>query len=162
MSPPAPGTEVTLSVAEQARLNAARHLIKDHVIAAMGLSLMPVPLLDLVVLSGLQLRLVRKLARLYGLAFHQDLGKSLISALVGAMLPTGTALSVASLVKGIPGLGTTIGMASVSTLGGASTYAVGHAFLRHFATGGNLLSFDPQQQAAYARERFQEARERPQ
>lgn len=141
------------------RINAAHHLIKNHVIAAMGLSLVPVPLLDLMVLSGLQLRLVRRLAKLYGLPFHRDLGRSLLAALLGGVLPTSVALSAASLAKVVPGAGTAVGIVSVSTLGGASTYAVGHAFLRHFATGGDLLSFDSKAMSGYFQASFQEGKQ---
>ena len=144
--------------ADDPRIDAARHIIKDHVIAAMGVSLVPVPLVDLLALSVLQLRMVRKLARLYDLPFHRSLVKGLVAALLGGLLPTSAAMSAASLAKVVPGAGTTVGVISVSALGGAATWAVGQTFLRHFATGGNLLNFDPETMQDYLRARFQEGK----
>jgi len=146
-------------VPDDPRVDAARHIIKNHVIAAMSVTLVPVPLVDLLALGALQLRMVRQLARLYGLPFYRGLGRGLIAALLGAVLPTSAALSAASLVKSVPGLGTTVGVIGASSLGGAATYAVGHTFLRHFATGGNLLSFDPDDTRDYLQARFQEGKQ---
>ena len=129
------------------RSQEANRIVKNHVIGSMGLSLVPIPLVDLVALSGIQLKMLHNLAKLYRVPFSENLGKSLIMALVGGVMPTSTAITLASFAKAIPGLGTATGMVSVSVLGGATTYAIGSVFTQHFETGGTLLDFDPKKNA---------------
>ena len=137
----------------------ANSIIKNHVIASMGLSLIPVPLVDLVALSGVQLKMLHNLARLYQVPFSENAGKSLIAALVGGVMPTSTAMTVASFAKVIPGLGTAAGVVSVSALGGATTYAIGNVFMQHFETGGTLLDFEPARMREYFAAKLQEGRQ---
>ena len=71
------------------------------------------------------------------------------ASLLGGLLPTSAAVTVASLFKSVPGLGTATGIASVSVLGGAITYAIGNVFVQHFESGGTLLDFDPEKMRNY-------------
>lgn len=125
------------------RISEAKRVIKNHVIASMGISLVPIPLVDLLGLTGIQLRMLHQLARVYRVPFSENLGKSLIVSLVGGVMPTSTAITLASFIKAVPGLGTATGVISVSILGGATTYAIGSVFMQHFESGGTLLDFDP-------------------
>jgi len=45
-------------------------------------------------------------------------------------------------LKFIPKIGTVLGGISTSTIGAASTYAVGQVFMQHFDQGGTLLDFE--------------------
>ena len=144
---------------ENKRLIEAQNIIKNHVIGSMGISLVPIPLVDLVALSGIQIKMLHSLARLYRIPFSENLGKSLIVSLVGGMMPTSTAMTLASLTKAIPGLGTATGMISVSVLGGATTYAIGNVFVQHFESGGSLLDFDPKQMRDYFATKLREGKQ---
>jgi len=129
--------------AERARrLREADNIVKNHIIAVMGASLVPIPLVDLVVLTSVQLKMLQRLAALYEVPFTRNVGKQLIVSLLGGVLPTSAAITFASFTKTIPGMGTTTGMISVSTIGGAITYAIGQAFIGHFDSGGTLLDVD--------------------
>jgi uncharacterized protein (DUF697 family) len=64
----------------------------------------------------------------------------------------------ASLFKSIPIIGTTTGAATVSIVGGASTYAIGKVFDRHFRKGGTLLNFDMQEAKAYFKAKLEEGK----
>jgi uncharacterized protein (DUF697 family) len=132
-----------MSAEQEIRSQEAKNIIKNHVIGSMGISLVPIPLVDLLALTGIQLRMLHQLARLYRVPFSENLGKSLIISLVGGVMPTSTAITLASFVKAVPGLGTATGMVSVTLLGGATTYAVGSVFMQHFESGGTLLDFEP-------------------
>ena len=44
-------------------------------------------------------------------------------------------------------------------IAGASTYAVGKVFYRHFASGGTFLTFDPEKARAYYEEMFQKGKD---
>ena len=76
-------------------------------------------------------------------------GARSIASLLGGVMPTSTAMALASLAKAVPGLGTATGMISVSVLGGATTYAIGNVFMQHFESGGTLLDFEPKKMRAY-------------
>ena len=144
---------------ENERLGQAQAIVKNHVIGSMGISLVPIPLVDLVALSGIQIKMLHALARLYRVPFSENLGKSLIVSLVGGIMPTSTAMTLASLAKAIPGLGTATGMISVSVLGGATTYAIGNVFMQHFEFGGTLLDFDPKTMRDYFASKLREGKQ---
>lgn len=137
----------------------ANNIVKNHVIGAMGISLVPIPLVDLIGLIGIQLKMLHSLANHYRVPFSENLGKSLIVSLVGGVMPTSTAMTLASLVKAVPGLGTATGMVSVTILGGATTYAIGQVFIQHFESGGTLLDFDPKKMRAYFTAKLEEGKQ---
>lgn len=116
----------------------ALEIVKNHVGFSLGAALVPLPGADLLAVSGVQLNMLRQLAKLYQVNFMDALGKNFISAVVG-----GSAARLgASLVKIIPGVGTIIGELSMPVLSGASTYALGKVAANHFHAGGTLADFD--------------------
>ncbi len=141
------------------RILEADNLIKSHVIAAMGVALAPVPLIDMVAIAGIQLRMLGKLSGLYQAPFSEQLGKKVIFSLLGGVLPISAAITIASLVKAAPGAGTLAGVAGATILGGAATYAVGHVFVQHFEAGGTLLDFDVSKMREYFADKFREGKQ---
>ena len=148
--------EATEPLEPETRLNEADNRIKNHVIAAMAASLIPVPVFDLVALTGIQLKMLHSLCGLYEVKFSKDLGKELIAALLGGIVPASLAVSAA---KSVPGLGTATGILSMALLGGAATYAIGKVFVQHFESGGTFLNFDPEEVRAYFKQQFEEGKE---
>jgi uncharacterized protein (DUF697 family) len=136
----------------------AGNIIKKHVIVVMGASLVPIPLFDLVALTSVQLKMLYSLTKSYEVPFSKNLGKSSIASLLGGVMPTSSAMALASLAKAVPGLGTATGMISVSVLGGATTYAIGSVFMQHFESGGTLLDFDPKKMRAYFSGKLEEGK----
>ncbi len=132
-------------------------IIRCHVYASIGIGLIPIPLLDFAGVAGIQLNLLRKLAQSYNIPFSKDIVKTLIGTLGGGAFPAtlGTQLG-GSLAKMIPGIGQTFGTAAVTASAGASTYAVGRVFNRHFTQGGTFLSFDPAKARAFYKEMYKE------
>ena len=98
------------------------------------------PFVDFAAVTGVQVNMVRSLSKLYGKDFNEQIGKSLVTALVGTSL----ARMAASAVKTIPLLGSILGTATQAVLSGASTYAVGQVFIHHFDKGGSLSDFSPE------------------
>jgi uncharacterized protein (DUF697 family) len=140
------------------RISQANNIIKKHVIVVLGASLIPIPLFDLVALTGVQLKMLYSLTNLYEAPFSKNLGKSLIASLLGGVMPTSSAMTLASLAKAVPGLGTVTGMITVSVLGGATTYAIGSVFVQHFESGGTLLDFDPKKMRDYFSGKLEEGK----
>ncbi|MCG8634472.1 MAG: YcjF family protein [Desulfobacterales bacterium] len=133
-------------------------IVNKHTLASTGLGLIPLPLADLAGLMTIQLNMVRKLAELYDVPFIKEAVKKLLSTLLGAFLLGNSLPFLASAVKIIPGLGQAIGAVAMPLACGASTYAAGKVFILHFASGGNLLTFDPARVKAYYKEMFEEGK----
>lgn len=117
----------------------ASSIIKNHMMWSMGAGLIPVPMADVFAVSAIQLDMIRQLCNLYEVNYKDTEGKAVISSLTGSVL----ARVGARAVKFIPGVGSVIGGVTLAILSGASTYALGEVFKRHFETGGTFLDFDP-------------------
>jgi len=139
-------------------LNEMNRLIKKHVIGSMGVGLIPMPIIDFVALTGIQLNLIKKLSTAYGIQFKKDRVKNIIGSLVGGVVPLPVGSTLASFSKSIPVIGTLAGVLAMPITAGASTYAIGKVFLQHYATGGNLLNLDPEKLKAYYQEMFEEGK----
>lgn len=146
----------------------AERILRHHVWTAMGVGLIPVPIMDFAGVSLVQLMLLKKLAKVYGVPFSNDMAKNIASSLVGGALPFPAAAILtagveklaltASLAKFIPGIGHTIGAATMPVLAGAATYALGKVFIQHFASGGTFLTFDPEKVKAHYAAMFQQGK----
>jgi uncharacterized protein (DUF697 family) len=113
--------------------------IREHVGYAVVASAIPFPVADVVAVTAVQLDLVRQLAGIYGASYDETWGKA---AVVSVTTAFGAARIGASAVKAIPGVGWFVGMTTQAALSGASTWAVGQLFKRHFAAGGTPDTFD--------------------
>jgi uncharacterized protein (DUF697 family) len=105
--------------------------------------LIPIPVVDLIAVGGLQLQMLRRISQLYGVPFSENRGKALIASLAGALIPASSAMGAASALKAVPLFGTLASGFVMPVLSGGATYAIGKAFIEHFASGGTLLDFNP-------------------
>ncbi len=124
------------------RRGAAGDLVRQYVCYSASLGALPLPLLDLAGLTGVQFALLYKLAGLYEVPFSKEAARSVIGALAGGGGAAVMARPVWSLLKAVPVVGLFAGGMTFSIVGGASTYALGMVFIRHFESGGTLLTFD--------------------
>ncbi len=134
----------------------ADSIIRNHVILSMGAGFIPLLLADILAVGALQLDMIRQLCRVYNVDFKETQGKAIISALTSSTLARAGARSF---IKLIPGLGTILGGATVSVFAGASTYAVGEVFKKHFASGGTILDFDTERLKKMYTEKFEKGKE---
>lgn len=116
----------------------AEKIITQHVAWSVGAGLVPFPILDVLAVTVIQLDMLKQLCRVHDVSYSESSGKALLSAVTGGTL----ARLGASMVKALPGVGTALGMVSMPVLSGASTYAIGHAAILHFETGGDLFDID--------------------
>jgi len=132
----------------------ANKIVQNHIVWSMGAGLIPVSIADLFAVSAIQLDMVRQLSKLYDIDFKETEGKAYISALTGSAL----ARLGASAIKILPGVGSVIGGLSMSVLSGASTYALGEVFKKHFETGGTFLDFDVDRLKKFYNEKFEKGK----
>ena len=133
--------------------------IRNHVIGSMGVGMIPIPVVDLVALIGIQLNMLRKLSAKYDIPFSKEMAKSLLASLIGGGIPVTFAGAFTSLMKTVPIIGQTTGAMAMPVLAGATTYAVGKVFKQHFASGGTFLNFDPDEVRDYYFDMFKEGQD---
>ena len=133
-------------------------IIRKRVYGAIGIGFVPVPLIDFLGLTALQIELIHALAKAHGVEFKKERVKSIISSLCGGLLSTASVPLAASLLKSIPIIGTTAGAATACIMGGSTTYAMGWVFDRHFRKGGCLVDFDAEEAKTYFKEKVEEGK----
>ena len=104
--------------------------------------IIPVPFVDLAAIGGIQIELLRRISKIYGVPFSKNRGKAVIAGLAGSMIPASSGIGATSLLKSVPIVGSAISAIAMPVLSAGATYAIGMAFIQHFATGGTLLDFN--------------------
>ena len=144
-----------MSEQDNERSKHAETIIRNHVLWSMGAGFIPVVIADVFAVSALQLDMIRQLARVYNIDFSETQGKAIVTSLTSATLAR---IAAGSVVKLIPVVGTLVGGISNSIFAGASTYALGEVFKRHFDTGGTFLDFDVSRLSKIYNEKFEKGK----
>lgn len=130
-------------------------IIRNHVIWSMGAGLIPVLVADVFAVSALQLDMIRQMCKVYDVDFSETQGKAIVTSLTSS---TVARITAGSLVKMLPVVGSIIGGVTVSIFAGATTYALGQVFKRHFESGGTILDFDPARLKKLYKEQFEKGK----
>ena len=119
----------------------AENCIKRHVIAAMGIGLIPSAVLDVAGITAIEVKMIRDLAKIYNFPVPNRLVavKALIS-LIGSIGPVYLSTKMHAALKGVPLLGYAVFAGLLSITGGAAVYGVGKIFQKHFESGGIFLN----------------------
>ncbi len=105
-------------------------------------AIVPVPYIDILALGTVQVKMVRNLAKVYGLEADGETLKGVISALLGTLAPAAISGGLlGSALKVIPVGGTIVGSVGLAAFSSAATYAIGKIFVAHFDQGGTVKSF---------------------
>lgn len=138
---------------------AADKVIRNYALGSIVPSLIPAPMLDLVAVTGIQLKMLHSLAKTYGVPFKEESAKAAIAALIGGTGSLGISRLVTSAVKAVPFVGQLTGALTMPAINAAATYAVGRTFKMHFEMGGTLLSFDADKVRAYFEQQLKEGKD---
>jgi uncharacterized protein (DUF697 family) len=141
------------------KITQAEEIIAKHVSSALWIGLLPVPVLDFVAVTWIQLKMTEQLADLHDIPFTKNNVKNVLLSLIGGGFSASVSyrlLLSASKIFG-PGL-PLVSVVGSGVTAGATTYAVGKVFSRHFAEGGTFLSFDPKKASAFYQQMFEEGR----
>lgn len=142
----APGSVATATTAPE-RDEAASKLVDRFSLWSGAAGLIPVPVLDIVAVGGVQVEMLRRLSEIYGVPFSENRGKSILASLAGSVIPastaTTTAMGVTSALKAVPGVGTVISAFAMPAFSAGATWVIGRVFIQHFRSGGTLLDFNP-------------------
>ncbi len=131
------------SAAPEQRDQVAAKLVDRFAIWSGVAGLVPIPVVDVIAVGGLQLQMLRRLSQIYNVEFSENRGKALIAALAGCMIPATSGMGAASALKAIPIVNILAAGFVMPVLSAGATYAIGKAFVQHFESGGTLLDFNP-------------------
>jgi uncharacterized protein (DUF697 family) len=121
----------------------ARRLVERFAFWSGIAGLLPIPVVDLAAVGGLQIQMLRRLSQIYDVPFSANRGKAIIASLVGTMIPVSTGLGMASMIKTVPVAGTAIGAITTPAMAVGASYVIGMVFIEHFSRGGTLLDLEP-------------------
>jgi hypothetical protein len=88
----------------------------------------------------------------------KEAARNALTSLIGGAFLANVMPILSSMIKALPIIGQTVGMVTMPISCGASTYATGKVFIRHFESGGDLVTFDADKMKAYYKEMLQEGR----
>lgn len=121
----------------------SQDIIQKYVKWSFGVGLIPAPFIDLVALTGIQMKMLADISEVYGFKFSDNKYKSAVSSLIGGAIPQSIGkVGASSFLKSIPVIGTAISVTTMPLISAGATYAVGSVFIRHFESGGTLLDLD--------------------
>jgi len=108
--------------------------VRRYTVAALGAAVVPLPVADILAISGVQILMLRALNGAYArrTVYFDEMTGTAVAALAGFAL-------WGSLAKLVPGLGTLAGGAIQAAIAGTATYALGRAWLE-FLEGGRSFS----------------------
>jgi uncharacterized protein (DUF697 family) len=139
-------TPVAAAVAETP-MSGADEIIDRYSLYAAGAGIVPIPLVDLAFIGGIQLRMIGALSTHYGLPFDRQLAKSMLASAAASFGAAHLGYRTGgSLLKSIPVFGHAAGMVAVPLSAYAVTMALGKVFAKHFANGGGLDDFQAPQE----------------
>jgi uncharacterized protein (DUF697 family) len=133
--------------------------IKKYMWWSVGAGLVPLPVVDWLAVSGVQIKMLADISKVYDVPFQANQGKAAIATLGGFALPHALAYGwFGSLLKTIPVVGMLSGAPSMAMFCAAYAWALGKVFIMHFESGGTFLNFNPEEVKDYFKTEFQEGR----
>lgn len=143
-----------------ARTHRATKVVQRYTYWSIGVGVIPFPVVDLVAITGVQIKMIKDVADIYGVKFSENRVKSIVGSLLTTIGGVTLAQALAgSIFKLIPGVGSLASLITMPVIAGAFTLAIGRVFVMHFEAGGTLLDFDPDKMRAYFKAEFERARE---
>ncbi len=134
--------------------------VKNHVIAAMGIGLIPSVMVEVVGVTSIEVKMIRDLASIYEFPVPRKLvAYKILLSLIGSIAPIYLAARMKSAVKGLPLIGHAAYVGFLSVSNGAAVYAVGKVFQKHFESGGKFLSSDNATLRGFFEDQYAQAKE---
>jgi len=153
-----PGTSTAAPAAMKA--DSAHAIVRRNVLWALGVGMVPIPIVDFVGVGAVQVKMLKELSDLYGVKFSEQIAKKIVASLVAAVGSAGLGVAIAStFFKFVPVVGTSLGVVSMPIVSGAFTMATGRVFVAHFESGGTILTFNPSAIRDHFRAEFQQAKQ---
>ena len=130
--------------------------INRHALWAAGASMIPIPMIEVVTNTTMQIHMIAQLCDHYGVKFSDQAVKAAIGTFVGVVVPVGGIGTSAYLAtRSVPVLGPVLGFTTAPLLAGGMTWAIGRVFAWHFDRGGTMTDFNAESATARFRREFE-------
>ena len=135
----------------------AHQIVKRYMLWSAGAALVPVPIVDMIAISGVQLKMLADVSKVYNIPFEKSRVQAVVGSLIGYILPHAFSVGlIGGLLKAIPGVGVLVGVPSFAIFAAAYCWALGRVFIQHFESGGTFLNFDPEAVKEHFRAHFED------
>ncbi len=125
------------------RRRKATRIMRRYMLFSGAAGLVPLPAVDVATVTGVQVKMLHAMTRVYDVPFNLKLARQLILALIGGGGSVVLALPAASATKAVPVVGTVASFLLSPAFATMSCYGIGRAFIGHFEAGGTLETFVP-------------------
>ncbi len=126
---------------QQDRLK-ANQIISTYSAIGAGVGIIPVAAVDVAGLATVQLMMLSKLADTYKVKFSGNLGRTVISAVLGSLVPTSLKAGTIGLIRSVPFFGPLLGLATMPAYSWMVTYAIGTVFADIFEQNNDVNSMN--------------------
>jgi uncharacterized protein (DUF697 family) len=117
--------------------------------------LIPVPGVDLSVIGGLQVKMIYDLCQVYEIPYKKEAVQSIVGGLAGSTLTVlASGYLSARLFRFIPYAGPILSIVIQPGLAFASTFVLGHIFIRQFESGQSLVGLTAETVSSTYREQL--------
>lgn len=136
----------------------AERIIDNHVWFSLAPGALPVPLLDVMGITAVQLDMIKQLCHVYGKDYDEQRGKALATGLMGTTTGRLSGYAMRAAFKVVPGVGWVLGGMTLAASAAASTYAIGQVFKEHLEEGGTLQTIDLEHLEQFFNKQLEEGR----
>ncbi len=131
------------SAATAARRAGAMRIVRRYTGASAIAGLNPVPVLDVAVLGGVHVSLIKDLSDHYGAEFSEHTARNILIAIAASIVPGAIgSLLGRKMLGALPFITHGAGLLTMSAFSASVSYGLGIVFIRHFEAGGTLDSFN--------------------
>lgn len=124
------------------RRREAMEIVNGHAVMSAAANFVPIPVLDSVVVAGVQMQMLRELSRYYRKPFDVGSARNLISSLGAGLVhyglgQTSVAQGLAMTIASLPVVGGFLRWGTLPGLLGVYTFVLGRSCVDHFEAGGS-------------------------
>ena len=124
------------------RLDRGQQIVNKWSKVSLLTIVLPNTVLEYIVISGIQLKMLRDMSQLYGIPFKADAFKVILGSILGGSVAYFLSDFYSGLVKSVPFVGKPIAFLTEPAIAYVTTYAVGFVFLEHFERQGSFDNID--------------------
>ena len=123
------------------RRSIADAIVERHATYSAVGGAIPMPLVNFASMTGIIVRMVKRLSSLYDVPFDRRRARAIVTGLTGGAALGGFSVATASALAYVTPVGLVVGVAASSIAAAASTRWIGRMFVEHFERGATLQDF---------------------
>ncbi len=124
------------------RSQRADNIVAEGVLWSVWTGAIPINVLDFLFNAAVQLRMIKQLCLEYNVRFSEVAVRSYLTLLISNIAASFFSHAATKSIRLIPGMGWIYAAVGISLIAGATTYAIGKVFQKHFESGGCLEDFE--------------------